>query len=323
MEDPRDLTERFSRSITVLDGGLATQLEAQGNDLSGALWSARLLDEEPEEIAAAHRAFFRAGAQVAISASYQASFGGFESFGIDHNHAVKLMRRSVILAQNVRDELRPDDGLVAASIGPYGAVLADGSEYRGDYGRTVDELRRFHRPRMETLAMAGADLFAVETIPCLAEVEAVCAELAGSGHPAWLSLTTRQGRTAAGELLEDAFAMADDVDEIVAVGVNCCAPEDVIPALEAARRVTSKPLLAYPNSGQTWNAVTREWEGESRFSLPLVGAWRRAGAKTIGGCCRVTPADIEQLASVLAKSAPRWSREAQARRRAVSDDPFA
>lgn len=309
VEDPHDLTDRFARTLTVLDGGLATQLEAQGNDLSGALWSARLLHEEPEEIATAHRRFFEAGAQVAITASYQASYEGFERAGIDRDQAAALMRRSVVLAQNVRDEVRPDDGLVAASIGPYGAVLADGSEYRGDYGRSVEELRWFHRPRLDTLALAGADLFAVETIPCLAEVEAVCAELAGTGHPAWLTLTTRDGRTAAGEPLHEAFAMAGEVAEIVAVGVNCCAPGDVLPALEIARGVTTKPLVAYPNSGQEWNAVTRTWEGEPRFPLPMVGAWRRVGAKAIGGCCRVTPAEIAGLVDLLAKSAPRWSRE--------------
>lgn len=313
-----DLLDRFSRTLTVLDGGLATELEAQGHDLTGELWSARLLDEEPEAIADAHRAFFEAGAQVAITATYQASYEGFAAAGFDREHAAKLMRRSVTLARNVRDEIRPEDGLVAASIGPFGAVLADGSEYRGDYGMSVEDLRAFHRPRLDTLAMTGADLFAVETIPCLAEVEAVCAELAGNGHPAWLSVTVRDGRTAAGESLGEAFALADDVGEIVAVGVNCCAPSDVLGALEIAREVTTKPLLAYPNSGQTWNAVSREWEGESRLELPLVGGWKRAGAKLIGGCCRVYPADIAQLAGALAEFTPRWA----PRRRGERADPF-
>lgn len=313
-----DLLDRFSRTLTVLDGGLATELEAQGHDLTGELWSARLLDEEPEAIADAHRAFFEAGAQVAITATYQASYEGFAAAGFDREHAAKLMRRSVTLARNVRDEIRPEDGLVAASIGPFGAVLADGSEYRGDYGMSVEDLRAFHRPRLDTLAMTGADLFAVETIPCLAEVEAVCVELAGNGHPAWLSVTVRDGRTAAGESLGEAFALADDVGEIVAVGVNCCAPSDVLGALEIAREVTTKPLLAYPNSGQTWNAVSREWEGESRLELPLVGGWKRAGAKLIGGCCRVYPADIAQLAGALAEFTPRWA----PRRRGERADPF-
>lgn len=321
MDDLHDLTERFSRTITVLDGGLATELEAQGHDLSGELWSARLLAQHPEAISAAHRAFFAAGAHVAISASYQASFEGFERAGIGRDEAAKLIRRSVSLAQAARDEMRPDDGLVAASVGPYGATLADGSEYSGDYGLSVDELRAFHKRRLDTLLTSGADLFAIETIPCLAEVEAVCAELAGTGHPAWLSLSVRDGRTCNGESLDEAFAIAADLDEIIAVGVNCCTPEDVGAGLEAARRVTAKPLVAYPNSGRTWDPQRREWTGEATFSLPMVGTWKRLGAKAIGGCCGVSPADIATLASCLKKSAPRWSRPAP--RRAHADvSPF-
>jgi homocysteine S-methyltransferase len=322
VEDLHDLSERFARSITVLDGGLATELEDQGHDLSGALWSARLLAEEPEAITAAHRAFFEAGAQVAITASYQASFEGFERAGLTREKAATLMRRSVALAMSARDAVRAEDGLVAASVGPYGATLADGSEYRGDYGLTVAELRQFHRPRIDVLATTGSDLFAMETIPCLAEVEALCAEISGTGHAAWLSLSTRGGRTCADESLEEAFAMAADVDEIIAVGVNCCTPEDVVAGLDAARRVTTKPLVAYPNSGRTWDPHTRTWVGEPTFTLPMVGAWRRAGAKAIGGCCGVGPADIATLAACLQKSAPRWAASRSARSRA-SADPFA
>ena len=312
VDDFNDLGERFSRSITVLDGGLATQLEAQGHDLSGELWSARLLEQAPEAITSAHRAFFEAGAQVAISASYQASFEGFQRAGLDSDTAARLIRRSVSLAQTARDQARPDDGLVAASVGPYGATLADGSEYTGDYGLTVDELRAFHRRRLDTLATTGADLFAIETIPCLAEVEAICSELAGTGHPAWVSLSTRDGRTCNGESLEEAFAMAAELDEVVAVGVNCCSPADVGAALEAARRVTQKPLVAYPNNGQTWDPRARAWVGEPTFTLAQMGTWKRLGAKAIGGCCGVLPKDIEVLAACLAKSAPRWFRPARA-----------
>lgn len=321
MDDLHDLTERFARTMTVLDGGLATELEAQGHDLSGALWSARVLDQHPEAIGAAHRAFFAAGAQVATSASYQASFEGFERAGVDPVKAATLIRRSVTLAQSARDEMRPDDGLVAASVGPYGATLADGSEYRGDYGLSVAALREFHKRRLDTLATTGADLFAIETIPCLAEVEALCAEMAGTGHPAWLSLSIRDGRTCNGESLEEAYAMAAEVDEIVAVGVNCCIPGDVSAGLEAARRVTDKPLVAYANSGKVWDAEARLWTGEATLSLSLVGLWKRLGAKAIGGCCGVSPADIATLSGCLAKSTPRWARR-PARRGQASAGPF-
>ena len=281
----------------VLDGGLATLLEAHGHDLSSELWSARLLRDDPGAIEAAHREFFEAGAEVATTASYQASFEGFAARGIDADEARTLLERSVEVAVRARDAARPD-GWVAASVGPYGAVLADGSEYRGDYGLSVDELRAFHRPRLEVLAAAGADVLAVETVPCLAEVEAVLAEIAGTGVPVWLSVTAAGDRTRAGEPLAEAFAMAADVEEVVAVGVNCLAPEDVLAAVAAAS--ATGPAVAYPNSGQGWDAVARSWTGESAFDATLVRAWVEAGARLVGGCCRVGPAEIAAVAAALA-----------------------
>jgi homocysteine S-methyltransferase len=279
--------------VVVLDGGLATLLEARGHDLSSELWSARLLADDPEAVVAAHAEFFDAGAQVATTASYQASFAGFATLGLDADEAAELMRLSVTLARRARDERRPD-GWVAASIGPYGAYLADGSEYRGDYDLDVAGLRAFHRPRLDVLADAGADVLAVETIPCLAEVEAVCAELDGTGLTAWLSLSADGDRTRAGEPLERAWAMAADVQEIVATGVNCCRPEDVAPALGHA----GGPLVAYPNSGQGWDAERRTWTGESAFDARAVAGWLDADVCLVGGCCRVGPTDIAAVAAV-------------------------
>jgi homocysteine S-methyltransferase len=233
-----------------------------------------------------------AGAQVAITASYQATFEGFAGIGLDRSATADLMRLSVELAGRARDEHRPD-GWVAASIGPYGAYLADGSEYRGDYDLDVAGLREFHRPRLAVLADAGADVLAVETVPCLAEVEAICAELDGSGLTAWLSLSANADHTRAGEPLAEAWAIAADVAEIVAVGVNCCSPGDVVTALAGAHA----PLVAYPNSGQGWDAVGRTWTGESAFDPGAVTAWILAGARLVGGCCRVGPADIARVAA--------------------------
>ncbi len=277
----------------MLDGGLATLLEARGHDLSSDLWSARLLRDDPDAIVAAHREFFRSGAQVATTASYQASFDGFATLGLDREEAAALMRRSIALAARARDEERPG-GWVAASIGPYGAVLADGSEYRGDYDLDVHGLREFHRPRLAVLAEAGADVLAVETVPCLAEVEAVCAELAGTGLTAWLSLSADGDRTRAGEPLAEAWAMAADVPEIVAVGVNCCAPGDVLTALAEA----PAPKVAYPNSGQGWDAVRRCWTGESAYDAGAVEGWLAAGVRLVGGCCRVGPDDVAEVARI-------------------------
>jgi homocysteine S-methyltransferase len=290
-----DLSRAIADAPVVLDGGLATLLEARGHDLSSDLWSARLLTDDPEAIVAAHAEFFDAGAQVATTASYQASFPGFAALGLDREQAADLMRLSVALARRARDEHRPD-GWVAASVGPYGASLADGSEYRGDYDLDVAGLRAFHRPRLDVLAAAGADVLAAETIPCLAEVEALCAELDGTGLTAWLSLSADRDRTRAGEPLAEAWEMAADVAEIVAVGVNCCAPADVAVGLAGARG----PLVAYPNSGQGWDAVRRTWTGASAFDAGAVEGWLDAGVRLVGGCCRVGPDDVTAVARTVA-----------------------
>jgi homocysteine S-methyltransferase len=290
---------RPGEAVLVADGGLATELEARGNDLSDSLWSARLLMDAPGQILDAHLAFFRAGAQIAASASYQASFEGFASRGLDRREAAGLMRRSVDLARAARDQLAGDGQArwVAASAGPYGAALADGSEYRGRYGRSVRELTAWHRPRLEVLAEAGPDVLALETVPDTDEAEALMAAIAGLGVPAWLSYTVDGGRTRAGQPLAEAFAVAAGVREVVAVGVNCCAPADVLPAITAAREVTGKPVIVYPNSGEEWDARRRAWTGQSGYSPALPRQWMAAGATIIGGCCRVRPADIARISS--------------------------
>jgi homocysteine S-methyltransferase len=283
------LVDAVRERVVLLDGGLATELERRGNDLSSALWSARLVRDDPDEIVAVHRAFYAAGAEVATAASYQASF---DRLG---DEAETLLRRSVELAR------RGGDGWVAASVGPYGAVLADGSEYRGDYGLSVAELRRFHRRRIGVLADAGADVLAVETIPCLAEVEAVLAELDDLGAPAWLSLTCLGRRTRAGEPAEEAFAMARDCAAVFAVGVNCTAPGDVPDLVALATARSGKPAVAYPNSGEIWGAARRAWSGRSAFDPADVQRWTDAGARLVGGCCRVGLADIADLAEVISR----------------------
>ncbi len=293
------LRETIATRPVVLDGGLATLLEQHGHDLSSDLWSARLLRDDPGAIEAAHREFFAAGAEVATTASYQVSFEGFGATGVDHAEVEQLLRRSVALAAAARDAVAPG-GWVAASVGPYGAVLADGSEYRGDYDLDVAGLRAFHRPRLDVLASTvgeHADVLAIETVPCLAEVEAVLAELDGTGVPAWLSLSAADGRTRRGEPLEEAFAMAADVAEIIAVGVNCTTPSDAgaVVALAGSRG----PAVVYPNSGQTWNAGSRSWEGRSAFHAEDVAAWVASGARLVGGCCRVGPQDISALRATL------------------------
>jgi homocysteine S-methyltransferase len=289
-------------SALIADGGLATELEARGHDLSDALWSARLLVDAPQEIAAVHTAFYRAGAMIATTASYQASFDAFAGRGISRDETALLLRRSVELAKTARDDVSggsPANQLwVAASVGPYGAALADGSEYRGRYGLSVRQLQNWHRPRLEVLADAGADVLALETIPDVDEAEALVNLVRSLGVPAWLSYTIDGTHTRAGQLLVDAFTVAAGVPEIVAVGVNCCAPDDVLPAIGPARSI-GKPVIVYPNSGERWDSASRTWVGPQRFSPTLAVQWAAAGARVIGGCCRLRPTDIAELAAAL------------------------
>lgn len=291
-------------AVLITDGGLATELEARGHDLSDDLWSARLLVDAPDEIKAAHLAFFRAGAVIATTASYQASFDGFEARGIGRDEAVRLLRRSVELGQAARDEMAGDgrERWVAASVGPYGAALADGSEYRGRYGLSVAELAAWHRRRVEVLADAGPDVLALETIPDLDEAEALMSVVSGIGIPVWLTYSIDGDRTRAGQPLAEAFALARDVPEVVAVGVNCCAPSDVSAAIATARDATGKPVIVYPNSGEGWDAQRRTWVGLSQHSAQQAQQWVADGARIVGGCCRVSSADIRNIARAVVGS---------------------
>ena len=296
-------TDPLSRTLAgapvVLDGGLGTLLEERGNDLSSALWSARMLLENPDEIRAAHTAYFTAGARVGISASYQVSYEGLDSVGLDRAATNALLTRSVELLTRARSESDVAGGLVAASVGPYGAMLADGSEYRGDYGLSVDALRAWHRPRLETLTASGADVLAIETIPCLSEVEALAGALQGTGATAWLAVTVSLGALRSGESIAEAFAIADSSPEIAAVGVNCSDPLDVSGVIAIARATTAKPIVVYPNSGEQWDAKNRSWMGAAGFPSWLVRQWADEGASLIGGCCRVGPTEIAGIAEAL------------------------
>jgi homocysteine S-methyltransferase len=297
------LAEALAAGPVVLDGGLSTELESRGHDVTSALWSARLLRDDPAAVTEAHAAFAAAGAQVLTTASYQATVPGFAAAGIDAAAATALITRSVQLA---RDGLAAAGrtGWVAGSVGPYGAFLADGSEYTGDYVVQVPGtvLREFHRPRLQPLAEAGADVLACETLPAAAEVEALLAELSDLGVPAWLSLTTVPDgagvpRTRRGERLDDVLGMTRDVAAVVAVGVNCTDPAGVPTAVRVAAAASGKPVVAYPNSGEVWDAAARRWTGSA--GVGDVAAWLAAGARLVGGCCRVRPDDVTVIAAAV------------------------
>jgi homocysteine S-methyltransferase len=291
---------------TILDGGFATELERRGHDLSDDLWSARLLRDDPDEIIATHLAFFRAGADVATTASYQASVDGFVRHGLSPSQAEELLRDSVRLARIAAALAEAEDGVrrqVAASVGPYGAVLADGSEYHGDYGVTDGFLRDFHRPRMAVLADAGADLLAIETVPSLQEARALLAVLDDmpTTTRAWLSMSCADDRsTRRGDDVSEAFALAASSERVVAVGVNCTTPEHVTALVTRAVAASGKPAIAYPNSGESWDAATRSWTGTGAVvDAVRTREWVTAGAAYVGGCCRVGSADIARLVKEL------------------------
>ncbi len=295
--------------VMILDGAMATELERAGCDLNDPLWSAKILLEAPELIKAVHASYFAAGADCAITASYQATFEGFARRGLSEKEAADLMRLSVRLAVEARDEFwaNPDNRvnrpkpIIAASIGPYGAYLADGSEYRGDYGLTEQALIDFHRPRLAVLADAEADILACETIPCLVEAQALTHLLAEFPQAtAWITFTAKdEVHISHGERLADCVAWLNDYPQIVGVGVNCTAPKYIDGLVKEARAVTNKPIIVYPNSGEGYAITEHRWVGPAEHDQ--FGAktqyWHASGASVIGGCCRTIPADIQEIAA--------------------------
>lgn len=300
---PDALSDLLADRLLVLDGGMSNALEDRGADLGDDLWTARLLRDAPDEVVAVHRTYFEAGADVATTASYQASVPSLVAAGLGAAEAQSLISTSVTLARIARDQVQRSTGrrlLVAASVGPYGAVLADGSEYRGDYGLNPAQLRDFHGPRLELLASAGPDLLAVETVPDVREAEVLVPLLDELGLAAWFSYAVVDGRTRAGQSLEEAYAVLAGSSAVVAAGVNCSAPPDVSAAVRAAVGATGRPAVTYPNRGESWDSATHRWQGVDLFDTALALTWYDEGARLLGGCCRVGPRDIAALADVLA-----------------------
>jgi homocysteine S-methyltransferase len=295
--------------VLVIDGALATELERRGCDLKDDLWSARILLEQPEIIKQVHLDYFKAGADCVITASYQATVEGFARRGLREEEAIELIQLSVRLARQARDEFwaetanrqgRPKP-FVAASVGPYGAYLADGSEYRGNYGLSEKDLMDFHRPRMKALIDAGADMLACETIPTIVEARAIARLLKEFPDiTAWISFSGRdEAHISEGQVFADCVRQLEDHSQITAIGVNCTSPVYVRALIHAAKQVTQKPILVYPNSGETYDAGRGEWDGKPVLDSfgEQAREWYDAGARLIGGCCRTTPEDIRVIAT--------------------------
>ena len=305
--NPLTLLLLQNNSLAIVDGALATELERRGCDLNDALWSAKVLMEQPELIRQVHLDYFNAGADIAITASYQATVEGFAKRGLTHGQALNLVKKSVQIAQSARDEFWSNEvnrmnrvrPLVAGSVGPYGAFLADGSEYRGDYKLTEQELIDFHRPRVEALTASGADLLACETIPCLIEAQALV-KLLGEfpNTSAWFTFSAKDNdRICNGEKIADCAAYLNQFEQVAAIGINCTSPLYIPSLIREIKKNTDKPIIVYPNSGEVYDPATNTWHGET--SCDAFGhqskTWFENGASLIGGCCRTTPDHIREV----------------------------
>jgi homocysteine S-methyltransferase len=299
--------------LLLLDGALGTELARRGWDVTDSLWSARVLLDHPEAVEQVHLDYLSAGARCITTGSYQISFEGFEQVGFSRHEAAKALMQSVEIAKRARarflEKLPPASlPIIAASVGPYGASLADGSEFHGNYNCSYAELLAFHAQRLFCLAKAEPDLFACETIPSWQEAEALLESLLPFPQiPAWFSFTCRDGlRTAHGELIADCARSLSAHSQVAAIGVNCTAPEHVISLIAQIRANTQMPIVVYPNSGQTWDAASRSWLGKASANSWEQRAveWVKQGATWLGGCCGTTPDDICQIRAALQRNFP-------------------
>ncbi|XP_020236609.1 homocysteine S-methyltransferase 3 isoform X2 [Cajanus cajan] len=320
----RDFLDKCG-GYAVIDGGFATELERHGADLNDQLWSAKCLVSSPHLVRRVHLDYLDAGANIILTASYQATIQGFEAKGFSREEGETMLRRSVEIAREAReiyyDRCTKDSSdfmgnesyrtrpiLIAASVGSYGAYLADGSEYVGDYGDavTVQTLKDFHRERVKILVDAGADLIAFETIPNKLEAKAYAELLEEEGieTPAWFSFSCKdESNVVSGDSIFECASIADSCRQVVAVGVNCTAPRFVHGLISSITKATSKPVLVYPNSGETYIAESNQWVKSSGLAeddfVPYIGKWRDAGASLFGGCCRTTPNTIRGIAEAI------------------------
>lgn len=293
-------SDALSRGTVVLDGGFATELESQGHDLRDSLWSARLLRDDPDAIVAAHRAYFDAGADVAITSSYHASYEGFRAAGFTDEETTGYLALSVELARRAQPADRPT--FVAGSVGLYGVVWANGTEYSGDYANATDDaIATEQRRRIQAMVDAGADLLAIETISNGREA-VILGELLAEfpDTESWVTFCCKDDHHLSdGTPIGEAIRSVTRSGRANAVGLNCTPPQHVESLLADARAATDLPLVVYPNWGRVWNGDTYEWHGAGvdGFSADLLDRWSAAGATAIGGCCGIGPDAIGDIAA--------------------------
>ncbi len=299
-----------TKKFVVLDGAFATELEAMGCNINDPLWSALALIDHEDLIKKVHMSYLLAGSDIISSSSYQATVKGFMRKNLTKEQAQELIKKSVRLAKEARDEFvkTPDflnskrvRPLVAASLGPYGAFLADGSEYRGDYKIGYEELKDFHQERIEIIDKEEPDLYALETVPVADEALAVASSLKDLGieKPLWVSFSCKDGEHISdGTAISECAQKLNALDNVFAIGINCTHPKYIESLVRILRSATGKEIIVYPNSGEIYNPFTKTWSGSSEEFLSRVMKWHEAGATMIGGCCRTTPSDIRKIAAM-------------------------
>ena len=289
------------QDIVILDGSMSRLLEEQGLEINHRLWTALALVEQPEAIYQVHKQYFDAGANVAITASYQATVKSFENVGYSEKQAIAYIERSVTLAKKAKQDSKGGQAKwIAGSIGPYGAYLSDGSEYTGAYQISDYELKDFHEERIKALIASGVDVLAIETIPRLDELRVILNIIAVINFPVWVSISLKDtAHLANGDSLADFQQLVEQDQNVIAYGINCVSPQLVAPVIENLSVAATKPLVAYPNSGAIFDAVTKTWSEEISVEQVFstdARCWHQKGAKLIGGCCCSTEHDIARLA---------------------------
>ncbi|PKI51255.1 homocysteine S-methyltransferase 2 [Punica granatum] len=314
----------------VIDGGLATELERHGADLNDPLWSAKCLLTSPHLIRSVHLDYLEAGADIIITASYQATIQGFEVKGFSKEESETMLRKSVEIACDARDLYKQNCSgsscnsnreskilkdrpiLVAASVGSYGAYLADGSEYSGIYGDriTLEALKNFHRRRVQVLAESHPDIIAFETIPNKLEAQAYAEimEEENINVPAWFCFNSKDGvNVVSGDSVLECASIAESCKKVVAVGINCTPPRFIHGLILSIKEVSAKPIVIYPNSGESYDADRKEWVQNTGVSdedfVSYVNKWCEVGASLVGGCCRTTPNTIRAICQTLSPRA--------------------
>jgi len=292
----------------ILDGGLSNVLESFGCDLNQELWSAKMLIDQPELIKRAHLAYLEAGAQCITSSSYQATLSGFERIGLNRSDATKMMIKSIELADEARSVFikknnQSESIFLAASIGPYGAFLADGSEYRGDYRISDIELREFHAEKIRILESTNVDFLAFETIPSLQEIQILSELISQSKKQCWISFSCRDSEFLNdGSKIIDALKICTSTNNLFALGVNCTAPKYISSIIKKIRPlVQDKKIIIYPNSGEIYLPESKSWKGISDPDIfqKMASEWLDLGVDIIGGCCRIGPDHITKLSQSL------------------------